>query len=424
MIKNVAGLLNDLLQKEQEIIKKYEFIKHGPMIGNMYEGLTTSILEKTLPDSLNLRVVSGMITNDQGELSNQVDCMIVNGEGVELPHSKDFLYHHSQVLVIFEVKKNLYKNELIDSYQKMRRIFEISGPVDVSYKAVRDAYMQITQHEIPESKEALQKLNLTEQMIYHTLIVEECLPLRIVFGYEGYSSEYGLRDAFYNYLFENVSEDLSNATMGFGPHNFPNLIVSNGSSLLKMNAMPYVGGIDNGMWQLYASSSVNPLLIFLELFWTRISYKYGVPNVLFGEDLETEVIKKFISARAVVVEDKIGWEYSYYVVSKEKLENITQDFFEWEPAALDDQEYMIINWLCNKGELDINEADFTKWLNDEGRTINDVIEGLKEKRLAYLEDDRLLKLTTNECAVVIVKGQAYAAENNSGRLARWVKKQM
>lgn len=423
MITTVADLLKGLMDKEKESIKEFEFVKHGPMIGQMYEGLTNNILEKSLPKNLDIRVVSGMIKNSNGELSHQTDCMIVEGEGKKLPHSNDYVYPCSQVLAVIEVKKNLYLDDLIDSHQKMRRIFEITDHEPIKIHPVRDAFKQIAHKELPE-KEQLVNLNLTEQMLYHTLIMEEVLPLRIVFGYYGYTSEYSLRKSFINYLGDNMSPDLRNLKKGFGPINFPNLIVARNSSLVKLNAMPYVGNInENGFWDVYASSSHNPLLHLLELLWTRLTYRYNISTDIFGEDLEAEVLHRYISARPKKVDNQTGWEYNYHYVEEKALRE-RMDKYEWMPAELDDQEYMIVNWLCNGETLNVDEDFFVDWLKKEKRDVDDIIASLREKGLAYLNDKREIELLTDECRVVLYGGKAYAAEDKSGRLTRWVLKQV
>lgn len=59
MITTVADLLNSLMIKEKELLKKYSIIKHGPTIGDMYEGLTVSLLNKAIFEGLDIRIVSG-----------------------------------------------------------------------------------------------------------------------------------------------------------------------------------------------------------------------------------------------------------------------------------------------------------------------------------------------------------------------------
>lgn len=82
MIKTIHQLLTEIKNKGIEEIEPFLNIEHGPMIGDMYEGLTKEIVEKSLFDGMDLRVVSGKITNQvDGKLSSQIDCMVVIGDG-------------------------------------------------------------------------------------------------------------------------------------------------------------------------------------------------------------------------------------------------------------------------------------------------------------------------------------------------------
>lgn len=53
----------------------------------MYEGLTDKILKELLFKDLNLKVVTGQILNYTGNLSNQIDCMIVIKTKEKIPNS-------------------------------------------------------------------------------------------------------------------------------------------------------------------------------------------------------------------------------------------------------------------------------------------------------------------------------------------------
>jgi len=78
MIRTVAELLRALQEAEIRQIQKAG-IRHAPTIGEMYEGLTSSILDKTIPSEAGLRVVSGFVENGSGMQSGQIDCMLVFG---------------------------------------------------------------------------------------------------------------------------------------------------------------------------------------------------------------------------------------------------------------------------------------------------------------------------------------------------------
>ncbi|MBY0204568.1 DUF6602 domain-containing protein [Paenibacillus cucumis (ex Kampfer et al. 2016)] len=418
LITTVADLLNSLMIKEKELLKKYSIIKHGPTIGDMYEGLTTNLLNKAIFEGLDIRVVSGKIRNEEESFSNEIDCMIVEGEGEAIPYTGKFIYNLSQVIAVLEVKKNLYQEDLVDAYNKMKQIYSITEPSNelLNMKAFRDAFRHTVQKELPDYEEVI-KLPLHEQMIYHSLLMEEMMPVRIVFGYYGYASEYALRQAFNKYLEKN------SGISGFSPTIFPDLIICNNSVLAKLDAMPYISPLDReGNWNFYGSTTHNPFLILLEFVWTKLSYRYNLSNDIFGEDLNFEAFHPFLRAKAKIINNKIGWETNSIYIPKDGL-NHEPLFWEWKPAELDEVEWFIITWLCSHQELNTEELEFQQWLSKKGVKLEDVIKSLSEKRLTTFERNKFY-LLTDECAVVTVNGKWYAAENKSGRLTNWVKKIM
>ncbi|GMX62804.1 hypothetical protein Elgi_26110 [Paenibacillus elgii] len=415
MIMTVADFLNSLMQKEKELIKQYEIVGHAPTIGDMYEGLTASLLNKAIFKELDVRVTSGKIRNKKGEFSNEVDCMIVEGEGDPIPYTDKFIYDISQVIAVLEIKKNLYKDELVDSYNKMHRIYKISDP-DITYmKGMRDAFRHIMKKELPNYEE-LEILPFHEQMIYHTLLMEEVLPVRIIFGYYGYKTEFSLREAFVKFILDQSGKKL------FSPVFFPDLIICGANSLVKLDAMPYIGILDEGdFWNFYGSSIENPLLLLLEIVWTRLSYKYNIDSSIFGEDLEFETFHAYLAGKASkLVDGTMGWKYKYHFIKQEYLEGHPIRF-EWKPAELDEQEFFIINWLCINGVLDISEPGFKQWLVDRGLELEKIVESLTKKNLVTFRNNQF-SLLTDRCQVVAVNGKWYAAENKSGRLTNWVNK--
>ena len=67
IIKTISDLLLAIRDKGILEIEPYLKVKHGPTIGNMYEGLTKKIAEKSIFKGLDLKVVSGKIQNSDGE---------------------------------------------------------------------------------------------------------------------------------------------------------------------------------------------------------------------------------------------------------------------------------------------------------------------------------------------------------------------
>lgn len=417
MIVTVSDFLHSLMNKEKELISKYEVVGHAPTIGDMYEGLTADILNKALFKELDIRVTSGKIRNEDGEFSNEVDCMIVEGEGDPIPYTNKFIYNISQVIAVLEIKKNLYKNDLIDSYSKMHKVYKIGDLELKKIKGFRDAFRSIVRKELPDYKD-VEALPFHEQMIYHSLLIEETLPVRVIFGYYGYKSEYALREAFVKLIIDESNNKK------VSPLIIPDLVVCGNSSLVKLDAMPYVGHLDKEeFWNFYASTTDNPLLYLLEIIWTRLSYKYNIDSSVFGEDLEFEAFHPYLAGKAKCLEDgTMGWEYKYHTIPKEYLEH-EPIRFEWQPAELNEHEWFIINWLCIHGSLDTNEPGFKQWLHSGGGILETLIQSLKEKNLAYFKKDEF-KLLTDQCQVVCVKGKWYAAENKTNRLTNWVAKQL
>src|SRR4051812_32636308 len=102
MIRTIADLLETIRREETKLLDEQN-IKHGPMIGDMYEGLTREILENTVFEDLDLRVTNGLISNSSGDYTNQIDCMLVQGEGKKLPYADHFIYNIEQVVAVIEV---------------------------------------------------------------------------------------------------------------------------------------------------------------------------------------------------------------------------------------------------------------------------------------------------------------------------------
>ncbi len=105
MINTISDLLRAFAAEERKKLDEFK-LGHGPTIGAMYEGLSREILERAIPEFLNLQVVDGFISfND--EQSGQIDCMLVQGEGTKIPSTKSYIWPIQDVITVFEVKKKL-----------------------------------------------------------------------------------------------------------------------------------------------------------------------------------------------------------------------------------------------------------------------------------------------------------------------------
>jgi len=157
MIKTVANLLKAFADQERVKLDKQD-LAHGPTIGAMYEGLTKEILDKSLPSELELQVVSGFASFKE-QLSGEIDCMLVCGDGEQIPYTNKYKWHIKDVIAVFEVKKTLTAENLADSYDHLRGISQLYSQyieseevksfwVDISWP--RRVFAQITGVAAPE----------------------------------------------------------------------------------------------------------------------------------------------------------------------------------------------------------------------------------------------------------------------------------
>lgn len=424
MIKSVADLVLNLKEKEEEIInafsQKYTDTQHPTIIGDMYEGVAKKILEKSIFEGFDLRIASGQISNSKGELSNEVDCMIVEGDGNLIPNTDKYVYDISNVVAVIEVKKNLYKQDLEDSHYKMAklgRMFDVRDMNSNEHQLFRDAFRATVKMDLPKHED-VSNYSLEIQMIYHTLLIETLMPLRIIFGFYGYTGMNNLRKGFIKILEENLSTDKLKKR-GFSPSFFPNLTFTRNSSLIKANGIPYSGELeDDDYWAFYVSSNHNPLNHLLEMIWTKLSYKHEISSNIFGDDLEIEGLFRFLDAKPLEKDTRIGWEYRYTELPNDL--DITPVFTEWQPHELLKQEYVLIEWLASGNRMNTKSKDFLNILRECKTDEDSFLKKMRTMNLIYKDKEDNLNLLTDDCVTIIKDEKFYAGENKDGKMIAWI----
>lgn len=422
-IDTVADLIHEFVSAEKEILNKQD-IKHPTTIGAMYEGLTAEVLSKSIFGGLNLKVVKNSFIVG---CKTEFDVLLVEGDGEAIPYTDRFHFRPEQVIAIIQVKKNLYAKDIEEGYDNLKFLidyFDDRNPEKFVGLMFRDSFRQICKKELMAYK--LGELSENEEGIYHALWADTILPVRIIWGYNGFSSEYKFRDSFYNYLFNKRSTDPDNMIAGFGPHNFPNLIICGKYAMLKNNAMPFVAPVQSdNWWPFYVSSSHNPAYFFLETIWTRLSYRYELSSDIFGEDLKMEPATRFLDCRVQTLGELKGWEYNSRLISDKELKANTEAL-QWQPVTLDRTQYVIIEQLCNRGEINLDSDKDLERFVIEGNYLSlaDFLSKLMATGLVYIENKKL-KLLTDQCqCVMLPDGRSVAGENKSGRLTNWVMKEI
>lgn len=419
MIKSAAELLNAFSEAELKKLDA-EKITHPPTIGAMYEGLTKETLCRAIPEGLGLRVLPGFAYfGDQ--LSGELDCMLVRGNGVEIPYTGKYKWHIKDVIAVLEVKKTLTADDLADSYNHLRGVSQLYSKYVESDEAkgvgfdlrwARRVFGQITGVQSPEHNE-VDKLPFDLEMIYHTLVSEFIGPVRIVVGHHGWKKEKTLRD----HIAKLCEDRLANPA-GMGVGSFPQLIIGGEFSLVKANGFPYAPPLIKGMWPFLLSSSHNPLRILLELVYSKLDGLYGT-NLTNDDSVEQEAMSPCLRARAVQKADLAGWEYMYDEISEASLK-MRGASYSWEPTELTSAQFVVINRLCKGDRVSINDSEFIEFTAREPGGTDEFIKSLIATQLIARSGHDLV-LTTVEClALISPDGRFFAGENNAGQVNYWL----
>ncbi|MGH2667473.1 DUF6602 domain-containing protein [Flavobacterium sp.] len=428
MISTFADLLE---QFKRYALSKIELddqdIKHTVAIGDNFEGLTTELLNRAVFKDLNLKMVErSFVYNDSGVMSDELDCMLVVGDGIKMSFANRYKYHIKDVIAAIQVKKNLYANDIDDSHQNLLSIINVSEPRDAEPfvgRMHRDAYKVLTSKELP-NKDRRERFSDRENLLYHYLMMEAFHPLRIVFGYYGYTSEYGLREGFVKKL-ETICKD--GPVQGYSPGSFPSLFICGNNTIIKNNGMPMAMPLteDEFYFHILASSNSKPMYHLLELIWTRLSYKFEISSDIFGDDFDFETVHPFLSCKERKMDETSwGWEFLYHPLTRKQL-SAPLVSTPWEPTEINKDKYSILNVLTQVEFVDINsDKDFLKFIKTEKIDVEKIIKELSEARLIYIDEGKMGLLVDELYTVFTPDGKIFAGENKSGEMTSYFSKQI
>ena len=258
--------------------------------------------------------------------------------------------------------------------------------------------------------------------------MDSFFPLRIILGYNGYKTEEGFRNAYIDFLDDNTSTEI-NRIKGFSPSTFPNLIISDGFSLVKLTGCPYCSSLKetDGWWEVVASTHNNPMHVFLEMLWTKLAYRFhNLPQEIFGDDLETELFSTFLNAKIHLDKDgePIGWDFGYtYIDEKTLLQN--SGLREWTPAIVDRAQSVVLNKLgCHDIDISQDKGLEAFVLQNGYSSIQDFITSLEKLGFVTLDGSKLKLLTKQLVQVISPDGNIYVADDYDGKLTRWSMKKL
>lgn len=436
MITQSSELLQTFMNEEAEKIASIE-MAHMPTLGTAFEEITKKGIQQkfVIPPNLNLRVVSGFMRIGNVTLPNQIDCMLVHGEGEAYGLTDQFFYDVENILVIFEVKKSLNSTALKDAYAhlgSLRKAFSdhFADKMEAGglRPDIRDAslyYSKLTGEHGPLNYDDIQNLDIDKKMLFYTMVIEQLSPVNIIHGYEGYATESGLRKALVNVISppQKVKKNKGKTKTKeidlkpySGVSGLPNLITSNGFSLVKANGYPYfMSGSKKNTWPIIASSRENPLRLMLEVIWTKISQRFDI-DMPWGDDLTEEVITPLLLAKVVNRDNNIGWVYNSYDVTESKLKKIKNK--NWEPQFISKNSMTIIRRISytNKGFI-INEEEKEGTKNYCGESLDNLSKELLRTTFFALSGNEIL--TTHRTTYILDDDQGGWVTTEFGRLMQW-----
>jgi hypothetical protein len=414
MIVTVSQMLAELMDRQRAILDQ-EAVKHGPSIGDMYEGLTKDILDRAIPPAFKVRIVDGFIEGHGGRLSPQMDAMLVTGDtGRQMPFTQHHVWPLTDVLAVFEIKKTLYAEQLTDGAAKtatvwdmQRELFEEGALDDPDTGASERAFARWA------GRLPLKDMSGEDRETYLAFVAHQFCPVRVVFGYQGYANEHGLRAALLDILEAGIGQESTGGPMGL-----PDLIVCGQNSLLKMNGHPYVVPRSSEYWDFIGSEYERPLRLLFELIWTRLGNRFQ--TVLPMDDsLEEERIVPLLSAKSIVQGGVRGWYYKASEFSKERLAD-RSPVEKWQPVELTLDEQTLFMIANHEGGLDTSKPDLVDFANGKGWNLAEMAKSFVDRRLMAWESPTIAVPITDRTGIVITPDGRIWASGNEELLHLWV----
>lgn len=405
MIETVANLLDAISERERSRLDAMG-VKHRPTIGGMYERLTADILAKALPTAQPLSVVSGFIRKTDGSLSRELDCILVLGDVEPIPYSDKVICNDlSAVIAVIQVKKGLYAKDVAEGHENLRDVRMIEpGTEYATDRQLAQAFETIARTPLVGDVATLPPHLLA---LFRVLRVHLNTPCCILLGYHGYSTHKGFRTG----LAEHLKSLLGKAN--YGPLSLPDVILNQQIAAVKNVSLPWNGPLNGETWPLYLTSCIaSPHIVLLDALWTRLVFRQLLSGAVFGEDLEMEQWTVLSTLRYDAEHD--GWNLATY--EHEEVEEEPVDSKAWSPAVLSHEQFVLVNLLCLRTSLTIQD------LSEYGLSESDIM-FLRENNLVArdVNDPTTYRLITQQCRCCILPdGRFVAADDNSGRLTRWV----
>ena len=407
-LKSMAELLEELkIKLTTDVVNNFSNITHGPTIGGMYEGITKRLIKQSLPEESRIQVVDGFIKfGENGELSGQQDCLVVDGPVIRIPETNHYIVDVQNVIAAIEVKANMNKKQLNEALTHLANLrkMEIDFWRSNEWKKIPRSEAQIRHEERTSQQfmgEQIDSRSSLSSEYFASLIRDEARGMaRIAYSPKGYSTSTRFRSAL-------IAE--SSVLLKQRPAEWPNLVGTSKQVLIKNNGQPYrAQGLQFPKWDALATSSNNTIEVILEVIWTKIAMRYRVSPQIWGEDLIKECAHLLLTCNLVENEDSFEFHYELKP-SKIKEEEVPSEDLLWQPVFIAKR----LHEICTSHAP--LEIDPTKLTVEERNQ-------LVSNGLFVVKDDGSLTEIAAELRYVDLKDQGGTlfGDNGGGRFEKWL----
>lgn len=414
LIEKASELLEKFIKAESEKLQGIK-MPHMPTLGSAYEEVTKQGIDSefTIPKYLDLRVVSGFISIGDEMLPQQIDCMLVHGDGRKYGLTEQYIYNVDKVLCIFEVKKTLRKADFVDAIQHLDSI-RTKFAEHFEYKLINESYKpditvaakefsKITGKAAPDKYSDIHDLSENDAILFYVLVQESLAPISIIHGYGGYKKEQGLRTTFVDI----IEEKIQNEGNGLGITSIPTLVTSNQFCLIKCNGVPFSVIKDKNEWVAICSTRYNPAKMILEMIWSKIGTYFNI-NMPWDDGLYMDNVKPLLSAEVVEHEGRVGWSYESLELKEKHLKR--KDDNSWRPVAIGKAEVGAVRLMAiNSGYLTL-DSKMEEFLEKKYETtLAQVIENLTSTRLFMVSEEYLRPIHANTYMIITDSDECFIA---------------
>lgn len=170
------------------------------------------------------------------------------------------------------------------------------------------------------------------------------------------------------------------------------------------------------------SNNENPIRILLELIWTRLSNRFK-RYFSMDDTLQMERLAPFLLARIARRGDVIGWEYQHHDLDEEELASIGS--IQWVPREVAENEWVILQDVARRGELDTRDPDFRNWAREKKFDPDEVITSLVDDRLlARVDEFHVRVLATGDLITAFMPSGKTIATSEDELAALWMMEQI